>query len=137
MLVGHQRAAGSRDRVLERAGPSVLDQQRHHRGTRLQRATEVTEALTREAAATGVERALRGSPSRGRFEPEAEQGGHDPARALALQVDRHELPGVGIGGDEERLEDPQRAPALDPLQGSHEPAFEVGARSEPVGEQLG
>ena len=65
------------------------------------------------------------------------QGGHNPARALALQVDRHELSGVGIGGDEKRLEDPQSPSALDPLQGAQELAFEVGARSEPVGEQLG
>ena len=68
---------------------------------------------------------------RAQVESEAEQGGRDAARALALQIDRHQLSVLSIGGDEEGLEDPQCAPALDPLQGAQELAFEVGAGPNP------
>jgi hypothetical protein len=45
---------------------------------------------------------------------------YTPAKAAraALHVDGEELAGLGIGGDEERVEDAQRAAALHPLQGA-------------------
>ena len=56
---------------------------------------------------------------------------------MALQVDRQELTGVGIARDEDRVDDPQRASALNPLERTDQPTLEVGIRAKSVDKELG
>ena len=53
-----------------------------------------------------------------------------------MRRDGVQLAGLGVAADEERVEDAQRASALDPLQGADEPALELGVGAEPVEQEL-
>ena len=58
------------------------------------------------------------------------------AGATAAQVHCHELAGPRFASDEQRLEDAQRATALDTLEDPHQPTLEAGSGPEAVDEQL-
>jgi hypothetical protein len=119
-----------------KVGPLVLDQHGDHGPTRLERPPELAERLSGDARPIGPERTLGRTASLCGVETETEQRGDDAGGAVALQLDRHELTGIGIARHEERVENPYRTSTLDPLQRADEPALEVGVRSEPVDEEL-
>ena len=74
--------------------------------------------------------------SRAGLEPKADQR-RDDAAAVSTEIDRNELAGLLIARYEKRLEDPQRAAALDSLQSADQPALEVSARPESVHQEVG
>jgi len=109
----------------------VVDEHGRQRGTWLERRAEVT-----RDAGVGPERALGGPTPLALVEAEVEQGRHHPSGTVAVQVDGVEVARLGVAPDEEHVEDPQRAAALQALESADEAAFEVRLRSEAVEEQL-
>ena len=91
---------------------------------------------SRTTLGVAAQRALGGPTALALVQTEVEQGRHHPAGAVAVQVDRVDVARLGVAPDEQHVEDPQRAAALEALQSADEPAFEVRLRSEAVEQQL-
>src|SRR4029453_9829621 len=106
--------------------PLVLEQQGDHGRAWLECVFEPVEGLSRDAGPVWGQRPLGSPASLPGLEPELEQRRDDAARTVTVQVDRHELPGLRVTGDEERIDDLDRTARLDPLQRTHTPALEAG-----------
>ena len=131
-LVG-SRAAGPRHRVLERTCPYVLEEDDGHRFARRELRAEVAQRRARVAA----QRALGGAAASVGVQAELDERRDEPAGSACAYLDGAQLAGLGVALEEERVEDAQRAAALDPLQSTDQLALELGVRAEPVEQELG
>ena len=109
----------------------MVDEHGRQRAARLQRRAELAHDL-----GFAAQRALGGATALALVQTEVEQRRHHPAGAVAVQVDGVDVARLGVAPDEQHVEDPQRAAALQALQSADEAAFELGLRSEAVEDQL-
>src|SRR4051794_3113309 len=107
-----------------------------YRGAGLEGRAERADRVGRDAARVLAERLLGDPPALRQVEPEAEQLRHDRPGAVAAQAHRRELARLGVGLDEERVEDAQRAARLDPLKGTEQLPLERGIRAERIRQEL-
>jgi hypothetical protein len=71
----------------------------------------------------------------GRVEAKADQASDQASLTVAAPGQRHELTRLGVAGDEQKIQDPERTAAEGPFEHAQQPPLERGLGWEAVREQ--
>jgi hypothetical protein len=125
-------AAEAGDRILEGVSPRVLDEDGGNRVTWPEHLCDLMNGIGGRA----FQRSARRDRAFSLVQAKAEQLREHPTGRAAPKGHRGELAGFGLTPQEERIQDPHGAAALDALEGADQLPFEPRFGTKPVRQEL-